>query len=115
MVTPLLRYRQMIWQNALADVRHRYAGTSLGVVWNVLHPLAMIGIYSIIFSQVMKPRLPGAAGRFGFTLYLCSGFLPWLAFTESITRGTSAFTERHLFEEAADPGACVRRPGGDQR
>ena len=97
MVTPLLRYRGLIWQNALADVRHRYAGTSLGVVWNVMHPLAMISVYSIIFSQVMKPQLPGLKGAFAFPLYLCSGFLPWLAFSECITRGASAFTENAAY------------------
>jgi lipopolysaccharide transport system permease protein len=97
MVTPLLRYRGLIWQNAVADVRHRYAGTSLGVVWNVLHPLAMIAVYSIIFSQVMKPQLPGLHGPFAYALYLCSGFLPWLAFSECLTRGANAFTENAVY------------------
>ncbi len=97
MVTRLLQYRGLIWRNALADVRHRYAGTSLGVVWNVLHPLAMISVYSIIFSQVMKPPLPGLRGPFKFPLYLCSGFLPWLAFSECITRGANAFTENAAY------------------
>jgi len=97
MVTPLLRYRGLIWRNALADVRHRYAGTSLGVVWNVMHPLAMISVYSIIFSQMMKPQLPGLKGPLTFPLYLCSGFLPWLAFSECIIRGANAFTENATY------------------
>lgn len=93
MVVGLYRYRGFIWQRAIADLRHRYAGTSLGVVWNVLHPLAMIGLYSLIFSALMPARLPGVSERFGYVLYLCSGFLPWLAFSECITRGANAFLD----------------------
>lgn len=93
MVQGLYQYRGFIWQRAVADLRHRYAGTGLGVVWNVLHPLAMIALYSLIFSTLMPPPLTDVSGRFGYVLYLCSGFLPWLAFSECITRGAVAFLE----------------------
>lgn len=95
MVRGIYEYRTFIWQRAVADLRHRYAGTSLGVVWNVLHPLTMIAIYSLIFSTLMPVRsdVVGASERFAYVLYLCSGFLPWLAFSECITRGANAFLE----------------------
>ena len=97
MVISLYQYRSFIWQRAVADLRHRYAGTSLGVVWNVLHPLAMIAIYSLIFSTLMPSRLPGVSERFGYVLYLCSGFLPWLAFSECLTRGAAAFLDNATY------------------
>jgi lipopolysaccharide transport system permease protein len=95
-VQGLLTYRRFIWQSAVAELRHRYAGTGLGVVWNVLHPLALIAVYSVVFTALMGQRVPGDAasgGRFAFVLYLCSGLLPWLAFAECLTRGANAFTE----------------------
>lgn len=98
MVKGLLSYRRYIWQSAIAELRHRYAGTGLGVVWNVIHPLALIGVYSLVFSGLMQGQAPGrAAGRFGFVLYLCSGLLPWLAFAECLTRGCNAFTENATY------------------
>ena len=63
MVVPLLRYRRLIWQHAVADLHHRYAGTGLGVVWNVLHPLALIVIYSVVFSVILKGKAYGPDGR----------------------------------------------------
>ena len=93
MVHGIYQYRSFIWQRAVSDLRHRYAGTGLGVVWNVLHPLAMIVIYSLIFSALMPTKLPGVQGKFSYVLYLCSGFLPWLAFSECITRASNAFVE----------------------
>lgn len=93
MLQGLYQYRGFIWQRAVADLRHRYAGTGLGIVWNVLHPLAMIGLYALLFSALMPQHLADVNGRFGYVLYLCCGFLPWLAFSECITRGTVAFLE----------------------
>ena len=63
MVQGLFTYRRFIWQSAVAELRHRYAGTGLGVVWNVLHPLALIAVYSIVFTALMRGRVPGVDKR----------------------------------------------------
>lgn len=112
MVGDLYRYRRLIWRHAINDLRHRYAGTGLGVVWNVLHPLALIAIYSIVFTSIFQPKLDfssGGAGssaaaspsstalRFAYVLYLCAGFLPWLAFAECLVRGCNAFTDNAIY------------------
>jgi ABC-type polysaccharide/polyol phosphate export permease len=78
------------------DVRHRFAGTGAGVLWNVLQPLASILLYAIVFTQLMKAYMP-SKGPFGFTLYLCAGMLPWIAFSECLSRGTNALTANAQF------------------
>ena len=95
----LFAYRRYVWQGALAELRHRYAGTGLGVVWNVLHPLALIAVYSVVFTALMRGRVPGVQSDnpFGYVLYLCSGLLPWLAFAECLTRGCNAFNENSAY------------------
>lgn len=90
MFTSLYRYRTFIWQHALADLRHRYAGTGMGVVWNVLHPLAMIAVYAVIFGTLFQNM--AGLDRWEYTIYLCSGFFPWMAFSDCITRGATAFS-----------------------
>ncbi len=92
MIVNLWRYRGFIVQNALADVRYRYAGSIMGVAWNVLTPLAQILIYTLVFSQIMAARLP-TPGEGSFALYLCAGLLPWAAFSECVVRGAHAFIE----------------------
>jgi lipopolysaccharide transport system permease protein len=59
----------------------------MGVVWNVLHPLAMIGVYALIFGSIMGRELPEVPGKWGFTIYICVGFFPWIAFSDCVTRG----------------------------
>lgn len=98
-----LHFTRVNWSNKKTlldfvrrDFKLRYLGSILGSYWNFVHPLAMIVIYTVVFSQVMKARL-GAAGEelgtYAFTIYLCAGLLPWNAFVEVVTRGTSVFHE----------------------
>jgi ABC-type polysaccharide/polyol phosphate export permease len=91
MLAGLIQYRGFIWRHAWADLRFRYAGTGMGLAWNVVHPLAIIAIYSIVFTRVFKPQDLPQAGPLAYTFYLCSGFFPWIAFCECVTRGCGSF------------------------
>lgn len=93
MVVNLWRYKRFIFNNAVNDLRHRYAGSGMGVFWNVLNPLAQILVYTIVFSQIMVIRLPGGASTADFAIYICTGLLPWIAFSECISRGANSFIE----------------------
>jgi lipopolysaccharide transport system permease protein len=102
MIQGLYRYRSFIWSNAFAELRHRYAGTNLGVVWNVLHPLALIAVYAIVFTEIFSPGplqrpIAGVTDRVSFLLYLTSAFLPWLAFAECVTGGCNAFSDNATY------------------
>jgi lipopolysaccharide transport system permease protein len=99
MPSALMSHRRYIWQGAVAELRHRYAGTGLGVVWNVLHPLALIAVYSVVFTTLMGGKVPGHADneRYAYVLYLCSGLLPWLALAECLTRGCNALAENATY------------------
>jgi lipopolysaccharide transport system permease protein len=64
----------------------------MGWVWNILHPLAMIGVYALIFGSIMGREIKGVPGPWGLTIYLCVGFFPWIAFSDCITRGAYALS-----------------------
>ena len=68
----------------LTDLRGRYVGSSLGLFWSVIHPLVMILIYTVVFSQVMGAKLAGSSDRYAYGIYLCAALLPWLAFQEVV-------------------------------
>ena len=89
----LLRHWDLVWQMAATDLRGRYVGSSLGLFWSVLHPLVMITIYTVVFSQVMGARLPGTSDAYAYGIYLCSALLPWGAFGEVISRSTTIFVD----------------------
>lgn len=68
-------------------MRHRYSGSAIGVFWNVLQPLAMIVVLSIVFTRIMDR----GTGDVPYPIYLCAALLPWQAFVECVNRGTHCF------------------------
>lgn len=98
MLTELFRYREYIWRNSLVELRHRYAGSALGPVWLVLYPVAQILIYSLVFSEIMRARVPELSDLpLSFTLYLCTGLLPWIGFADIVSRSTSSLLENATY------------------
>lgn len=86
-------FRDFILGSVQREYQLRYRGTMLGIAWTVLQPLAMILIYTVIFSQVMKAKLPGVEGGFSYSIYLCTGILTWGLFAEIIQRSQSVFLD----------------------
>lgn len=94
MIQSLYEHRGYIWRTAWSDVRNRYAGAGLGVVWNLLQPLSMILIFTVIFTSIMPQAAQLGAP---YPVYLCSALLPWTAFAECINRGTNAFIANAIY------------------
>jgi lipopolysaccharide transport system permease protein len=86
-------FRGFVAGSVRREYQLRYRGTMLGIAWTVLQPLAMILIYTVIFSQVMKAKLPGVEGSFSYSIYLCAGIITWGLFAEIIQRSQSVFLD----------------------
>ena len=69
MLRVLWQSRGFIRGSVQRDFQVRYRNTMLGAAWTVLNPLAMIVVYTVIFSQVMHSKLPGDVSRFGYSIY----------------------------------------------
>ena len=65
MLRGLWRYRGFVLGSVQREFQSKYRNTMLGAAWTVLSPLAMILVYTLIFSQVMKSRLPGDTSEYG--------------------------------------------------
>jgi len=63
-------YRGFILASVQRDFQSRYRNSLLGAAWTIIQPLAMIVVYTVIFSQVMKARLPGVSSTFAYSIYL---------------------------------------------
>ena len=86
-------FRGFVLGSVRRDYQLRYRGTMLGVIWTVLQPLAMILIYTVVFSQLMKTRLQGVEGNLAYSIHLCAGIITWGLFAEIIQRSQSVFIE----------------------
>jgi ABC-type polysaccharide/polyol phosphate export permease len=73
------------------DVRSRYAGSGLGMLWAFAMPLLWMVIYTWVFSSIL--RVPTPAGFATFPEFLMAGLLPWLAIHEAISRCATVLTD----------------------
>jgi len=97
MIADLYRHRSYILRNAWIGYIYRYPGVYLSLFWNVAQPVMMIALYLAVFTLVFSSRLEGGGGGFTFALYLCAGYLPWMAMTECVTFGAGAFIKNAAF------------------
>lgn len=86
-------YRDFILGSVKREFQSKYQNSILGGAWAVLHPMAMILVYTVIFSQVMKTRLPHADSSYAYSIYLCAGMLTWGLFAEIVGRGQNLFID----------------------
>jgi lipopolysaccharide transport system permease protein len=104
MLRALWRYRSFVLGMVGREFRSRYVGSLLGLSWSVLTPLATILIYLVVFSQVMRGRLPGRGDALSYGVFLCTGILVWGLFAEVVVRSQGVFLEyANLLKKLAFP------------
>jgi len=87
------QYRGFILNLVGREFRSKYMGSLLGSMWSIIKPLAMILIYTVIFSKIIRARLPGVDDTMGYGIFLCSGLLTWGFFAELLERSLNVFLE----------------------
>jgi ABC-type polysaccharide/polyol phosphate export permease len=75
----------------IRDLRTRYAGSSLGLIWAVGQPVLWMVLYTLVFSVIL--RVPVEKGFASFPEFLLPGLLPWTAFQEGVSRSASALID----------------------
>lgn len=104
----LWRFRGFIYGTVKREFQTKYLNSLLGVAWTVIQPLSMILVYTLIFSQIMRARLPGVEGAFGYSIYLCAGVLTWGLFAETVGRCLNVFLENaNLMKKMSFPRLCL--------
>ena len=109
MLTSIWGYRQFIYSCVKREFQARYKGSIFGMAWAVFQPLAIIFVYTVIFSEIMKSKLEGMTEvPFAYSMYLCSGVLTWGLFTETLSRCVNVFFEHaNLMKKVFFPRICL--------
>jgi lipopolysaccharide transport system permease protein len=75
---------------AKREISERYMGQILGTFWAIGHPLFIMAIFVFIFAYVFKIKTGGNLPvQLDYTTYLLSGFIPWMCFQESMSKGVT--------------------------
>lgn len=77
----LIQYREFLKSNVKKEIRGKYKGSFLGMLWSFLNPLLSVVVYAIIFPYIMRMQMEH------YLIYLITGIIPWTFFTMSINTG----------------------------
>ncbi len=81
--------RWLFLRFAQREVTNRFAGSLLGGLWAFVHPLALLGIYTFVFTTVFRVRAL-TDGTVPFVVFLAVALWPWMAFQEAVLRSSAA-------------------------
>lgn len=104
MFNSIYRFRGLIYSIVVRDLRSRYIGSVLGIGWLLLPPVVMVLIYTVVFSTIMRARLPGTESQYAYSVYLCAGIIVWTFMLELVQRGKGVFLENaNLIKKTSFP------------
>ncbi len=83
MLKELYDYRQLLKSNVSKEIRGKYKGSFLGVLWSFVNPLLMTLVYAIVFPFILRSTQPH------YVTFVVIGVLPWTWFTNVIAQGTN--------------------------
>ena len=86
-VKDLVENRHVIWDLTKKDIKQRYLGSYLGVLWAFIQPAINVFIFWFVF-QVGFKSMP--VDNFPFVLWLVCGMFPWFFFTDAWSSATNS-------------------------
>jgi ABC-type polysaccharide/polyol phosphate export permease len=73
------------------ELRQRYKGSALGILWYLVNPLLLMGVYGLLFGVLLKAR---GTSTHDYLLFLFVGLIVWLFFSQSLLAGASSLLEQ---------------------
>ena len=80
----LYEYRELLKSNVKKEIRGKYKGSFLGILWSFINPLLTVLVYAIVFPYILRVNTEN------YLIFLIVGIIPWTFFTTVITQGTTS-------------------------
>lgn len=92
------RYRELIRNLVVRDLKVRYKNSVLGFLWSLINPLLMMLVFTVVF-QIMLPQQIRI-----FPIFVLCALLPWNWFAASLNEGIPAIINNaHLIKKVYFP------------
>ena len=78
MFNEIYQYRELLKTNIKKEIRGKYKGSFLGVLWSFINPLLQVMVYAIVFPYLMR----GTGDD--YIVYLATGIIPWTFFQSTV-------------------------------
>jgi lipopolysaccharide transport system permease protein len=97
-------YRELLLFLAWRDLKSRYAQTTIGFAWAIIQPVAMMLLFTLVFSSFAKLPSDGVP----YPLFVYAALLPWGYFSRSLDKSSfSMVAESNLISKVYFPRIIV--------
>jgi ABC-type polysaccharide/polyol phosphate export permease len=86
----LIRYRELFASLFRRDLRAKYKGSVLGLVWTLLHPLVLMAVYLLVFSFLWRVAEVGSGD---YWLFLLCALPAWVFFATAVQASSRSLLE----------------------
>ena len=91
-----MAYRYLFEQMVRRELRQKYRGSALGVLWYLVNPLVLMGAYylmfGVIFDQASEPDYP---------LFLLVGLVVWVFFNQALVSAAPSLLDQGALSRKA--------------
>jgi lipopolysaccharide transport system permease protein len=81
----VLRYPDLFMNIFRRELHGKYRGSVLGLVWTLINPLALMAVYTLVFSVLLK-----AFDVEHYPLFILSGLVTWVFFQSAVQMSASS-------------------------
>lgn len=97
-ITEVYRYRELVRNLVVRDLKVRYKNSVLGFLWSLVNPLLMMLVFTVVF-QIMLPQQIRV-----FPIFVLCALLPWNWFSASLNEAIpSIVNNAHLIKKVYFP------------
>lgn len=86
----VVRYRELLGNLFRRDLQAKYRGSALGVLWTIVNPIMLMGVYLLVFGVVWKS--PFSQGGH-YPLFLLTGLALWTFFAAAVQSATRSMLD----------------------
>lgn len=85
-IKELVLYRELFYFFTWRDIKVKYKQAALGFLWAILQPLAMMAIFTLIFSKGMKV----SSENIPYPIFALSGLIIWNVFSTGLSNSANS-------------------------
>ena len=97
-------YAELLRTMLRRELRVKYKGSALGILWSYLYPLAMVGVYTLVFSVLWH----AVKGVDHYPLFVLVGIAVWTFFQAAVQlAASSVVANAHLIRNVRFPREVI--------
>lgn len=98
----IFQHRKILLEMAVSEFKVKYASSVLGIFWAVINPVLLMSAITFVFVNIFKIDMKN------YQLFVLSGILPWIFFSNSLSEGAGALINRqHILRQFNFPREII--------